>query len=113
MLKKMSRYAGQLWPPRCRLIFAPQPGEVLTIVAEVGAAYVLEFDPALVDARIELEAAIADPTSSSLGTVRVPLTRSALALYYVTVTVGLGVLLGCLLGCLLGFCYPFASTLLS
>lgn len=34
-------------------IFAPQPGEVLTIVAEVGAAYVLEFDPALVDARIE------------------------------------------------------------
>jgi Ca2+-binding RTX toxin-like protein len=34
-------------------IFAPQPGEVLTIVAEAGAAYVLEFDPALVDARIE------------------------------------------------------------
>lgn len=34
-------------------IFAPQVGEALVIVAEAGATYILEFDPALADARVE------------------------------------------------------------
>jgi len=34
-------------------IFQPEMGETLTIVADAGATYILEFDPAVVNARIE------------------------------------------------------------
>jgi hypothetical protein len=34
-------------------VFQPGMGETLTIVADAGATYILEFDPALVNARIE------------------------------------------------------------